>query len=169
RTPGGGLAPCDGGCPITIIHVDSCFYQSPENGRLQPLEAHERHSLKFGDSFSLMVDKYIFKVLSAQPVESTERYQYLPVMILFSVTVPFRDDNESEQSTSIQRKRLLPSWMLEQDLLVPRISEPITKGGKFGSVVCLYTNMYTLMCILKHRYFSCKQSPVGSTGSGKNS
>lgn len=43
--------------------------------------------------------------------------------------VPFRDDNESEQSTSIQRKRLLPSWMLEQDLLVPRISEPITKGG----------------------------------------
>lgn len=71
---------------ISQIHVDSCFYQSPENGRLLPLEAHEWHSLKFGDSFSLMVDKYIFKVLSAQPVESTERYQYLPIMILFSPT-----------------------------------------------------------------------------------
>lgn len=71
---------------IWQIHVDSCFYQSPENGRLLPLEAHEWHSLKFGDSFSLMVDKYIFKVLSAQPVESTERYQYLPIMILFSLT-----------------------------------------------------------------------------------
>ncbi|KAM6086292.1 aprataxin and PNK-like factor isoform 1-T2 [Theristicus caerulescens] len=39
------------------------------------------------------------------------------------------DDNESEQSKSIQRKRVLPSWMLERDLLVQRISEPIMKGG----------------------------------------
>lgn len=74
---------------VSQIHVDSCFYQSPENGRLLPLEAHEWHSLKFGDSFSLMVDKYIFKVLSAQPVESAERYQYLPIMILFSATAFF--------------------------------------------------------------------------------
>ncbi|XP_072187871.1 aprataxin and PNK-like factor isoform X2 [Excalfactoria chinensis] len=43
--------------------------------------------------------------------------------------VPSCDDDESEQSKSIQRKRLLPSWMLEKDLLVPKISEPITKGG----------------------------------------
>ncbi|XP_074944515.1 aprataxin and PNK-like factor isoform X2 [Phalacrocorax aristotelis] len=38
-------------------------------------------------------------------------------------------DNESEQSKSIQRKRVLPSWMLERDLPVQRISEPIMKGG----------------------------------------
>ncbi|KFW84627.1 Aprataxin and PNK-like factor, partial [Phalacrocorax carbo] len=37
-------------------------------------------------------------------------------------------DNESEQSKSIQRKRVLPSWMLERDLPVQRISEPIMKG-----------------------------------------
>ncbi|KFZ47831.1 Aprataxin and PNK-like factor, partial [Antrostomus carolinensis] len=42
--------------------------------------------------------------------------------------VPLSDDNESEQSRSIQRKRVLPSWMLERDLLVQRISEPVMKG-----------------------------------------
>ncbi|NXK10915.1 APLF factor, partial [Herpetotheres cachinnans] len=43
--------------------------------------------------------------------------------------VPLSDDNESEQSKSIQRKRVLPSWMLERDLLVQRISEPVMEGG----------------------------------------
>ncbi|XP_061845637.1 aprataxin and PNK-like factor, partial [Colius striatus] len=43
--------------------------------------------------------------------------------------VPLSDDNESEQSKSIQRKRMLPSWMLERDLLVQRISEPVMRGG----------------------------------------
>ncbi|XP_010158502.1 PREDICTED: aprataxin and PNK-like factor [Eurypyga helias] len=43
--------------------------------------------------------------------------------------VPPSDDNESEQSKSIQRKRVLPSWMLERDLLVQRISEPVMEGG----------------------------------------
>ncbi|XP_030903450.2 aprataxin and PNK-like factor [Melopsittacus undulatus] len=41
---------------------------------------------------------------------------------------PF-DDNASEQSKSTWRKRVLPSWMLEKDLLVERISEPVPKGG----------------------------------------
>ncbi|XP_009981530.1 PREDICTED: aprataxin and PNK-like factor [Tauraco erythrolophus] len=39
------------------------------------------------------------------------------------------DDHESEQSKSIQRKRVLPSWMLERDLLGRGISEPVMKGG----------------------------------------
>ncbi|NXE97510.1 APLF factor, partial [Menura novaehollandiae] len=43
--------------------------------------------------------------------------------------VPLPDDNESEQSKSIQRKRVLPSWMLERDLLVQRVSEPVMTGG----------------------------------------
>ncbi|NXG47156.1 APLF factor, partial [Psilopogon haemacephalus] len=42
---------------------------------------------------------------------------------------PLSDVTESEQSKSIQRKRVLPSWMLEGDLLVQRISEPAMKGG----------------------------------------
>ncbi|XP_009991773.1 PREDICTED: aprataxin and PNK-like factor [Chaetura pelagica] len=43
--------------------------------------------------------------------------------------VPPSDDDENEQSKSIQRKRVLPSWMLERDLLVQGISEPVMKGG----------------------------------------
>ncbi|XP_032539991.1 aprataxin and PNK-like factor isoform X2 [Chiroxiphia lanceolata] len=43
--------------------------------------------------------------------------------------VPLSDDNDSEQSKSIQRKRVLPSWMLEGDLLVQRVSEPIMTAG----------------------------------------
>ncbi|NWV63496.1 APLF factor, partial [Malurus elegans] len=43
--------------------------------------------------------------------------------------VPFSDDNESKQSKSIQRKRVLPSWMLEGDLPVQRVSEPVMTGG----------------------------------------
>ncbi|XP_027309182.2 aprataxin and PNK-like factor isoform X2 [Anas platyrhynchos] len=147
------------------IHVNPCFYQSAENGRLLPLEAHEWHSLKFGDSFSLLVDKYIFKVISAHPVESTVRNNpevgaeaaasVHPVEMSCSpslvqpscstsemqgiakirqndsnstLLVPPYDD-ENEQSKSIQRKRVLPSWMLDSDLLVQRVSKPAMKGG----------------------------------------
>ncbi|KFQ18086.1 Aprataxin and PNK-like factor, partial [Merops nubicus] len=39
------------------------------------------------------------------------------------------DDNESEESKSTQRKRVLPSWMLERDLLDQGIAEPV--GGLF--------------------------------------
>ncbi|NXJ30912.1 APLF factor, partial [Dicrurus megarhynchus] len=45
------------------------------------------------------------------------------------LSVPLSDDNESEQSKSIQRKRVLPSWMLERDLLVQRVSKPVMTGG----------------------------------------
>ncbi|NXY24175.1 APLF factor, partial [Atrichornis clamosus] len=43
--------------------------------------------------------------------------------------VPLSDDNESEQSKSVKRKRVLPSWMLERDLLVQKVSEPVMIGG----------------------------------------
>ncbi|XP_074006653.1 aprataxin and PNK-like factor [Numenius arquata] len=43
--------------------------------------------------------------------------------------VPLCDDNKDKQSKCVQRKRVLPSWMLERDLLVQRISEPVMKGG----------------------------------------
>ncbi|NXY10112.1 APLF factor, partial [Pteruthius melanotis] len=45
------------------------------------------------------------------------------------LSVLLSDDNESKQSKSIQRKRVLPSWMLERDLLVQRVSKPIMTGG----------------------------------------
>ncbi|XP_064002268.1 aprataxin and PNK-like factor isoform X2 [Pogoniulus pusillus] len=43
--------------------------------------------------------------------------------------VPLPDVTESEPSKSIKRKRVLPSWMLERDLLAERVSEPAVKGG----------------------------------------
>ncbi|NXM20951.1 APLF factor, partial [Ploceus nigricollis] len=43
--------------------------------------------------------------------------------------VPLSDDNESKQSKCIQRKRVLPSWMLDRDLLVQRVSKPVMTGG----------------------------------------
>ncbi|KAJ7409779.1 aprataxin and PNK-like factor [Willisornis vidua] len=44
--------------------------------------------------------------------------------------VAHSDNNESEQSKSVQRKRVLPSWMLEGDLLVQRVSEPVMTAGR---------------------------------------
>ncbi|NXN82958.1 APLF factor, partial [Bombycilla garrulus] len=43
--------------------------------------------------------------------------------------VPVSDDNESKQSEPIQRKRVLPSWMLERDVLVQEVSKPVMTGG----------------------------------------
>ncbi|NWZ42959.1 APLF factor, partial [Brachypodius atriceps] len=43
--------------------------------------------------------------------------------------VPLSDDNKSKQSKCIQRKRVLPSWMLERDLLVQGVSQPVMTGG----------------------------------------
>ncbi|NXD43637.1 APLF factor, partial [Copsychus sechellarum] len=42
--------------------------------------------------------------------------------------IPLSDNKESKQSKSIQRKRVLPSWMLERDL-VQRVSKPVMTGG----------------------------------------
>lgn len=57
--------------------------------------------------------------------------------------VPTSGDNEREQPKSVQRKRVLPSWMLEGGLLDERISEPVMKGGRlavrwvYSYVLCL--------------------------------
>ncbi|NXY53563.1 APLF factor, partial [Callaeas wilsoni] len=45
------------------------------------------------------------------------------------VLVPLSDDNVSKQSKYIKRKRVLPSWMLERDLMVQRVSKPVMTGG----------------------------------------
>lgn len=62
--------------------------------------------------------------------------------------VPTSDDNEREQSKSIQRKRVLPPWMLEGGLPDQRISEPAVEGGRLAvQRVCVY-----VLCLL---FFSC--------------
>ncbi|NXK81835.1 APLF factor, partial [Amazona guildingii] len=71
--------------------------------------------------------------LLIEPVWSNSEVQGAAKMTKNAATsrhsVPLFDDNASEQSKSTQRKRVLPSWMLEKDLLVERISEPVPKGG----------------------------------------
>ncbi|KAM9068197.1 aprataxin and PNK-like factor isoform X1 [Sarcophilus harrisii] len=49
---------------IKPIHVNPCFYRSSEKSQLLPLETNKWHWLNPGDSFSLLVDKYIFYVFS---------------------------------------------------------------------------------------------------------
>ncbi|NXK90434.1 APLF factor, partial [Formicarius rufipectus] len=46
--------------------------------------------------------------------------------------VPLPNSNESKQSKSVQRKRVLPSWMLERDDLVQGVSEPVMTAGRFA-------------------------------------
>ncbi|KAL0621437.1 Aprataxin and PNK-like factor [Plecturocebus cupreus] len=48
----------------TQIHTNSCFYRSSEKGQLVPLKTNLWCYLNPGDSFSLLVDKYIFRILS---------------------------------------------------------------------------------------------------------
>ncbi|XP_066172594.1 aprataxin and PNK-like factor isoform X3 [Sylvia atricapilla] len=43
--------------------------------------------------------------------------------------VPLSHDNENKQPKSIPRRRVLPSWMLERDLLVQKVSKPVMTGG----------------------------------------
>uniref|UniRef100_A0A8C8SNZ4 Aprataxin and PNKP like factor n=1 Tax=Pelusios castaneus TaxID=367368 RepID=A0A8C8SNZ4_9SAUR len=189
------LAPADGGCPVPLppghtvlgrgpllgVHVNPCFYQSPENSHLLPLEADEWYSLSPGDSFSLLIDKYIFKVLSnhsdvestlrkniklapdempnkssssdqptkmscdASSVEPTscsnnnvqvkassllERTAETPENETSSKSLFFSTNcNESEQLNPVGRKRMLPSWMLQGDVVVQSLSTPVIKRG----------------------------------------
>ncbi|XP_019404690.1 PREDICTED: aprataxin and PNK-like factor isoform X2 [Crocodylus porosus] len=182
------LAPTDGGCPVALprgetvigrgpllgVHVNPCFLQSSENGDLLPLETHEWHSLNPGDSFSLLIDKYLFKVLfahsdvestlrkndkvnvqeplnfpsSVDPVEMScsrtcansdiqiegcsqlERKVEVPKNEMASKDSVFSANcNENEQRKPAQRKRMLPPWMLQGDLVVQNLSTPVTKRG----------------------------------------
>ncbi|XP_010608006.1 aprataxin and PNK-like factor isoform X2 [Fukomys damarensis] len=49
---------------IKPIHTNPCFYRSSENSQLLPMKTNLWHWLNPGDSFSLLVDKHIFCVVS---------------------------------------------------------------------------------------------------------
>ncbi|XP_028617536.1 aprataxin and PNK-like factor isoform X2 [Grammomys surdaster] len=51
---------------IKPIHRNPCFYQSSEKSQLSPMETHVWSRLNPGDSFSLLLDKYAFRVFSAE-------------------------------------------------------------------------------------------------------
>ncbi|KAM8784663.1 aprataxin and PNK-like factor isoform 5-T5 [Rhynchonycteris naso] len=62
----------DGQLRIKPIHTSSCFYQSSEKSQLLPLKTNQWHWLNSEDSFSLLVDKYIFRVFSTYPETELE-------------------------------------------------------------------------------------------------
>ncbi|XP_060239683.1 aprataxin and PNK-like factor isoform X1 [Meriones unguiculatus] len=51
---------------IKPIHTNPCFHQSSEESQLSPMETHAWCWLHPGDSFSLLLNKYAFRVFSAQ-------------------------------------------------------------------------------------------------------
>ncbi|XP_052030215.1 aprataxin and PNK-like factor isoform X2 [Apodemus sylvaticus] len=57
---------------IKPIHRNPCFRQSVEKSQLSPMEAHVWSRLHPGDSFSLLLDKYAFRVFSTESEEEME-------------------------------------------------------------------------------------------------
>ncbi|GCB60005.1 hypothetical protein scyTo_0012655 [Scyliorhinus torazame] len=60
----GLLEVIDGMLRIKPLHINPCFYRSSSGDQLLPLEKDKWHWLIPGDSFSLLPDKYIYKVIS---------------------------------------------------------------------------------------------------------
>ncbi|XP_030052214.1 aprataxin and PNK-like factor [Microcaecilia unicolor] len=59
---------------IKAMHVNPCFYQAYDNSQLLPLERNEWHWLCPGDCFSLLPDKYVFRVIATHSdMDSTLR------------------------------------------------------------------------------------------------
>ncbi|XP_078205290.1 aprataxin and PNK-like factor isoform X6 [Callithrix jacchus] len=58
------LEVADGQLRIKPVHTNPCFYQSSEKSQLVPLKTNLWCCLNPGDSFSLLVDKYTFRVLA---------------------------------------------------------------------------------------------------------
>lgn len=57
---------------IKPIHRNPCFRQSSEKSQLSPMEAQVWSRLHPGDSFSLLLDKYAFRVFSTESEEEME-------------------------------------------------------------------------------------------------
>lgn len=58
--------------PLLGIHPNPCFYQSSEKSQFLPLRTNLWHWLNPGGSFSLLGDKYVFRVFSTYPETEME-------------------------------------------------------------------------------------------------
>ncbi|XP_054442843.1 aprataxin and PNK-like factor [Pteronotus mesoamericanus] len=154
---------------IKPIHTSPCFYQSSEKSQPLPLKTNLWHWLNPGDSFSLLVDKYIFRVFSTYSeteLESTLRNSQMldeddtlnetPEPSLVNLpnetsgapqlersaeiaatqtsttqSVSFLgecSDFSKQQLNPAQRKRILPAWMLTEN-----IDNVIQESGREGA------------------------------------
>ncbi|XP_072907355.1 aprataxin and PNK-like factor isoform X2 [Hemitrygon akajei] len=162
---------------IKPIHVNPCFHQSSSGEQLLPLEKDKWHWLNLGDRFSLLPDKYIYKVISSssdqtlrnsdlssfeddqsnseslqtgqkkftngsekseddteKPTESfkpktrdpkAKSSTFEPKNILENTSKNEQQKNGNASLNPVQRKRILPAWMLQ----VPT-SPSVNKQGK---------------------------------------
>ncbi|KAM5318168.1 aprataxin and PNK-like factor isoform 2-T2 [Glossophaga mutica] len=142
---------------IKPIHTSPCFYQSSEKNQFLPLKTNLWHWLNPGDSFSLLVDKYIFRVFStysetelestlrnSQVLDADDMLNETPESSLANLPDEKSGSPQLERSTEVataqtsttksasflgecsdfskqqlnpaQRKRILPAWMLTENL-----------------------------------------------------
>ncbi|XP_021579993.2 aprataxin and PNK-like factor isoform X2 [Ictidomys tridecemlineatus] len=155
---------------IKPIHTNPCFYQSSEKSQPLPMKTNLWRWLNPGDSFSLLVDKYIFRVFATQsetdmectlrnsqmleednilnevpkspvtkslPDKTTgtsqvERSTELPkTQTTTTNSVSFLGecrDFSKQQSNPAQRKRVLPAWMLAENLSDQNLSASVISG-----------------------------------------
>uniref|UniRef100_A0A9L0RDB9 Aprataxin and PNK-like factor n=1 Tax=Equus caballus TaxID=9796 RepID=A0A9L0RDB9_HORSE len=164
------LEVADGQLRIKPIHTNPCFCLSTEKSQFLPLEINLWHQLNPGDSFSLLVDKYIFRVFSthsememkctlrnsqmldednvlnetpksssinlpdetagAPQLERSTEVAKTQTATAKSVSFPGEcRDVSKQQSNPAQRKRILPAWMLTEDLRDQNLSAPVLTGG----------------------------------------
>uniref|UniRef100_A0A9L0TFN9 Aprataxin and PNKP like factor n=1 Tax=Equus caballus TaxID=9796 RepID=A0A9L0TFN9_HORSE len=163
------LEVADGQLRIKPIHTNPCFCLSTEKSQFLPLEINLWHQLNPGDSFSLLVDKYIFRVFSthsememkctlrnsqmldednvlnetpksssinlpdetagAPQLERSTEVAKTQTATAKSVSFPGEcRDVSKQQSNPAQRKRILPAWMLTEDLRDQNLSAPVLTG-----------------------------------------
>ncbi|XP_047378440.1 aprataxin and PNK-like factor isoform X3 [Sciurus carolinensis] len=154
---------------IKPIHTNPCFYHSSEKSQPLPMKINLWRWLNPGDSFSLLVDKYIFHVFathSETEMECTLRNSqmldednilneapkspvtYLPdkttgtsqlerstelakIQTTTTNSVSFLGecrDFSKQQSNPAQRKRVLPAWMLAENLSDQNLSALVIGG-----------------------------------------
>lgn len=161
---------------IKPIHTKPCFLHSSEESKLLPMKTHVWCWLNPGDSFSLLVNKYSFRVFTTQAeveLECTLRnsqtldeedvlsdVQQSPVInppdktagasqpqgspgipktkcttALEPMSSSGAPSGVSEhQPHPAQRKRILPAWMLAEDLSGQNLAAPVKGGDKDAAV-----------------------------------
>lgn len=146
---------------IKSVHVNPCFYQPPHKKQFLPLEKDKWQWLDEGDSFSLLPDKFVFKVVSTQSdmdctLSNSQNIDEVDGKALKSTSEVHEASKVAEErsrSTSdtvskaqllsanwnervqrtkpIQRKRDLPTWMLQEGLDVrPLSASPVKTGAR---------------------------------------
>ncbi|KAG8443896.1 hypothetical protein GDO86_009192 [Hymenochirus boettgeri] len=97
---------------IKPVHVNPCFYQGTSENTFLPLEKDKWHSLHCGDCFSLLPDKYAFRVVTANfSKDSTERAIYDISKVNTS------NENDRESWIAIKKEPSAQSGILQNKLL----------------------------------------------------